>query len=52
MEETEGQENTVFANKLPLEEHTSRSSSVLRAYPNNWYAWLPKAFHGVIRIGS
>jgi hypothetical protein len=24
----------------------------LRAYPNNWYAWLPKAFNGVIRIGS
>src|SRR6266436_5580196 len=27
MEETDKQENTVFANKLPLEEHTSRSSS-------------------------
>jgi hypothetical protein len=24
----------------------------LRAYPNNWHAWLPKAFQGVIRIGS
>ncbi len=27
MEETERQDNTVFAHKLPLEEHTSRSSS-------------------------
>jgi hypothetical protein len=23
----------------------------LSAYPNNWYVWLSKAFHRVIRIG-
>ncbi len=24
----------------------------LKAYPNNWYAWLPKAFSDVTRIGT
>jgi hypothetical protein len=28
------------------------ANAPLRAYPNNWYAWLPKAFQGIIRIGT